>query len=124
MVRPHRCCTGRSGPDGTPGPVERPEPDRVGGSLGRDEVALAVPYDEPPVEPELELDPLAGSAPSARPGRQLQDRRAGAHGAVTRDDAPVPERADPLEPYVGRQRPPGRDRVGRGDREPRLKRGR
>jgi len=91
-----------------PGGIKRPKLDRVGRSGGPQQNALAIPHDEPSVEPELELDPSTGLAAVARSSRQLEDRRPGPDRPVVGHGAAIAERADPVELGCCRPRSPGR----------------
>src|SRR5437870_8914143 len=57
------------------------------GAGGGQQNALAIPHDEPSVEPELELDPSIGMAAVARSSGQLEDCRPGRDRPVVGHDA-------------------------------------
>jgi hypothetical protein len=94
-----------------------PELARVqrGGHDGQ--LAFAVEGDDGAVEPDVDLDPLAGIARGTGSPWQLEDSAIEVDRVVAGDLAAVLEDEDPLEPDLGRDRPPGGDRIGRRDGE-------
>jgi hypothetical protein len=102
----HRAVRGArdGGAELDPGGLERPELDGIGRRRDREQLAVAVPDDDPAVEAELELDPPAGIATPARPGRQLEDRRPRPDGVVIGDERAPPDGFEPPTPALGRLR--------------------
>ena len=84
------------------------------------QLALTVEGDDRAVEPDMDLDELAGVTRRAGPVRQLEDSPREPDGVVAGDLAAILEDEDSLEPDLGRNGPPGGDRVGRRDREARI----
>jgi hypothetical protein len=90
---------------------------RVRRGRGDGQLALAVEGDDRAVEADVDLDEPAGIAPAAASRRQLEDPAVEPDRVIPGNLAAVLEDEHPLEPDVGRHRPPGRHRIGRRDIE-------
>lgn len=71
--------------------AETAQPGRILRSVGHEEVLALVEHPEPPVAPELDLDPAPGIAAALGQRRELEHQPADAHGVVVGHHASVAE---------------------------------
>ena len=100
-----------------PAAVLGAELDRVGRRGPDGKLAGAVEGDDRAVEPDVDLDEAAGIAPPTATRRQLEDPPVEVDRVVAGDPAAVLEDEDPVEPDVGRDHSPGRQRIRSRDGE-------